>query len=264
MVNHHRTPYPDVNEVLNLVLAKAQGVLEEQFVGMYLYGSLSSGDFDPASSDIDFLIVTADMLEEKTINALDAMHRRIWESGLKWAAKLEGSYLPQEHLPRYEKMDMAYPTINEGKFYLAPHGSDWIIQRHIIREQGGTLAGPDPKSMIEAVSPDDIRRAVTGILEEWWFPLLDDPSWLRNHGVEYHAFAILTMCRSLYALEFGEVVSKPIAARWAQKKLGGKWPQVIEQSLVARTGAGDFDLYDDAIESIHYTMKKLNRNKRTA
>jgi len=258
------TSYPDVNEVLNLLLAEAQGVLGEQFIGMYLYGSLSSGDFDLDSSDIDFLIVTADILDKKTINALDVMHQRIWDSGPKWAAKLEGSYLPHGHLPRYEKTDTAYPTINEGKFYLAPHGSDWIIQRHIIREQGVTLWGANPKPIIEAVSPDDIRRAVTGILEEWWFPLLDDPSWLRNHGVEYHAFTILTMCRSLYALEFGEVVSKPIAARWAQEALGGKWPEVIEQSLVARTGASDFELYDDAIEAIRYTMKKLNRNKRTA
>ena len=261
MVKHYPTPFPDVNEVLNLLLAEAQSVLGEQFIGMYLYGSLSSGDFDPASSDIDFLIVTADMLDEKKIAALEAMHQHIWDSKLKWAAKLEGSYLPKGHLPCYEQTAMAYPTVNEGKFYLAPHGSDWIIQRHIIRKQEVTLAGPDPKSMIEMVSPDDIRDAVAGILEEWWLPLLDDPSWLRNHGVEYHAFAILTMCRSLYALEFGEVVSKPIAARWAQKKLGGKWPQVFEQSLVARTGVSDFELYDDAIESIHYTMKKLTETR---
>ena len=52
------TPYPDVNEILDLLLARASAILGPQLVGMYLYGSLSSGDFDPASSDIDFVIVT--------------------------------------------------------------------------------------------------------------------------------------------------------------------------------------------------------------
>ena len=265
MIKHTPTPYTDVNEVLAFLLKEAQNVLGEQFVGMYLYGSLSSGDFDPNSSDIDFLIVTANMLDEKMIEALDDMHQRIWDSGLKWAAKLEGSYLPQGHLPRYEKTDTAYPTVNEGKFYVAPHGSDWIIQRHIIREEGVALAGADPKSMIDAVSSDDIRRAVTGILQEWWFPMLDEPSWLEERGIEYHAYAILSMCRSLHALEHGTIVSKPTAAKWAQAELGGKWLQIIEQSLVAQSGKGSFELFDDAMDLIRYTMERVNgKDERTS
>ncbi len=258
MVPPPSTPYPDVNEVLNLLLVEVQKVLEDQFIGMYLYGSLSSGDFHPEASDIDFLVVTKELLPEATVTALEAMHGRIWETGLKWAEKLEGSYIPQSYLRRYEKSDMAYPTVNEHKFYVAPHGSDWIIQRHIIREQGVALAGPDPKSLIEPVSPDDIRHAVRGILQEWWFPMLDDPSWLRNHGAEYHAYAILTMCRSLHALEHGTIVSKPIAAKWVQEELGGRWQQVIAQSLATRLGAREFELYDDALGLIRYTMDKVS------
>ena len=142
-------------------------MLGEKFVGLYLYGSLSSGDFDPISSDIDFLIVTAELPDEKMVDALGAMHQRVWNTGLKWALKLEGSYLPQGHLPRYEKSDTVYPTVNEGKFYLGHHDSDWIIQRHIIREQGLTLAGPDPKSLIDPVSPEEIRGAVIVFLDDW-------------------------------------------------------------------------------------------------
>jgi predicted nucleotidyltransferase len=252
------TLYPDVNEVLNLVLAEAQNVLGDQFVGMYLYGSLSSGDFDPASSDIDFLVVTTEVLPEKTIADLEVMHQNIWETGLKWADKLEGSYLPKKHLRRYEKSDISYPTVNEHKFYVAPHGSDWIIQRHIIREGGVILAGPDPKSLIDPVGPDDIRHAVTGVLQEWWFPMLEDPSWLREHGSVYHAFAILTMCRSLCALERGTVVSKRVAAKWAQQTLGGKCPGVIEQALAAQKGDENSELLNDALELIRYTMEKVN------
>ena len=52
------TPYADVNAILADLLARVQAVLGENFVGMYLYGSLATGTFDPESSDIDFLVAT--------------------------------------------------------------------------------------------------------------------------------------------------------------------------------------------------------------
>lgn len=258
MVSRHPTPFSDVNDVLTILLAQVQEILGTQFVGMYLYGSLSSGDFHSEASDIDFLVVTEDSLSDEIIASLKSMHDRIWETALKWAHKLEGSYIPKTPLRHYEKSDISYPTVNEHKFYVAPHGSDWIIQRHIIREHGIVLAGPNPKTLIAPVSPDEIRHAVRSTLHEWWFPMLDDPSWLRDRGSPYHAYAILTMCRSLYALKYGTIVSKPLAARWAQDELGGKWSKVIEQSLTTRMGAREFDLYDNALELIRYTMDKTS------
>jgi len=258
MVKHTPTPYSEVNEVLNLLLAEAQEVLGDQFVGMYLYGSLSSGDFDPNSSDIDYLIVTAGKLDEKTIAKLEAMHMRIWDTGLKWAFKLEGSYLPQGHLPRYEKSDTAYPTVNEGKFYVAPHDSDWIIQRHIIREAGVALAGADPKSLIEPVSPEDIRAAVKGFLDSWWFPMLDELPGLEKRGSGYHAYAILSMCRSLHALEHGTIVSKPAAAKWAQYEFECRWKPAIKQALTVQAGQGEFELFDEAVAFIRFTKNRAS------
>ena len=40
------TPYPEVNAILNVLLADVRAILGDQFVGFYLYGSLASGDFD--------------------------------------------------------------------------------------------------------------------------------------------------------------------------------------------------------------------------
>jgi len=257
MNNPFPTPYPDVNEILHILLAEAENVLGKQFLGLYLYGSLSSGDFDPASSDIDFLIVTENLPDEKTIADLASMHQHIWDTGLKWALKLEGSYLPREHMPFYEENGISYPTVNEGKFYVAPHERDWIIQRHIIREQGVTLAGPDPKSLIEPVRPDDIRGAVMGFLDGWWFPMLENLNYLKNRGSEYHAYAILSMCRSLHALEHGNIVSKPAAAKWVQSRFGSKWHTAIEQSLVMQTGKGEFDLFDEAVAFIQFTLEMV-------
>ncbi|MGB8982888.1 MAG: aminoglycoside adenylyltransferase domain-containing protein [Anaerolineales bacterium] len=250
------TSYPDVNEVLNLLLAKVREILGGQFVGMYLYGSLASGDFDPESSDIDFLVATADKLPEETISKLEEMHKLIWATGLKWASKLEGAYVPRQLVRRYDPNGPPCPTVNEGRFYIAGLGSDWIIQRHTLREHGTVLAGPEPKTLIDPVTPEEIRGAVLGVLQEWWFPMLDDPAWLSEHGTEYHAFAILTMCRALYALEHGTVVSKQTAAKWAQTRLGERWARIIEQSIPAqKPGSGQADLLNEALELIRYTKE---------
>jgi predicted nucleotidyltransferase len=253
------TKYPEINKTLELLLSSATRVLGGQLVGMYLYGSLSSGDFDLATSDIDFLIVTNSTLSDKTIGELESMHHQIWNSGPKWAAKLEGSYIPKRDIRRHDPHSAPCPTVNEGKFYLDKRGSDWIIQRHVIREQGIVLAGPDPKTLIDPVNPQEIRRSVVGVLHEWWFPMLEDPSWLKKHGAEYHAFAILTMCRALYTIENGTVVSKPTAARWAQGALGERWSQIIERALAARHDKPDPGLFEAALELIRFTREQTRK-----
>ena len=246
--------FPDVNKVLQLLLSNVKDILKDQFIGMYLYGSLSSGDFNPKSSDVDFLVVSTNALSDQTISELEAMHKQIWATSLKWAAKLEGTYVPRELVRHHDPNGAPCPTVNEGRFYMARLGGSWDIQRHVTREYGVVVEGPDPRTLIDFISPEELRGAVVGILQDWWFPMLDDPSWLRDHPSEYHAFAILSMSRALHALEHGTIVSKPVAAKWAQEKLGTKWSQVIEQALAAQqSNSANQNLLDDALEFIRFT-----------
>lgn len=227
------TPYPEVNEVLNILLSSVKEILADEFVGMYLYGSLASGDFNPDTSDIDFLVVTKDILSEKTISDLEAMHKRAWATSLKRAGQLEGSYVHKELIRRHDPNGAPCPTVNEGQFFLDQRGSDWIIQRHVVREYGVIVEGPDPKTLIDYVSPEDIRGAVKGILQEWWFPMLEDSTWLREHDDHYRAFAVITMCRVLHALEYGTIISKPKAVQWARGELDEPWKTLIDQAVAA-------------------------------
>jgi len=74
--NTHPTPYPEVNTVLNVLLADVQTILGNQFISMYLYGSLADGGFDQ-DSDVDFVVVTKEDLPEALFSALQAMHVRV-------------------------------------------------------------------------------------------------------------------------------------------------------------------------------------------
>lgn len=97
--------------MLHELLTGVQAILGGYFVGLYLYGSLASGDFDPQRSDIDFVVVTAEEAPDEMLPALEAMHARIAASGSKWAAKLEGAYIPQCALRRYDPAEAPCPYI---------------------------------------------------------------------------------------------------------------------------------------------------------
>lgn len=229
------TPYPAANAVLRLLLDEARDVLGQEFVGMYCYGSLSLGDCAPGSSDIDFLVVTEHDLPTETLRALEAMHARIAARGLLWADKLEGSYIPRAALRRYDPANNRHPTIGaDWPFGVRAHDASWVIERWIVRERGVVVSGPPPETLIDPVSPDDLRAAVRGMLNGFWRAQLDgsEPEWLRTR--DYQAFAILTMCRALYTLAHGAVVSKPAAAAWARERLPPPWPTLIAKALIWR------------------------------
>ena len=253
--------FPDVNEVLNLLLLNVKRILKDQFFGMYLYGSLSSGDFNPDTSDIDFLVVTKDTLSNEVITKLEAMHKETWATSMKRAGKLEGAYIPKELIRHHDPDGPPCPGINEGEFHVERVGSDWVIQRHVIRENGVVLEGPDPKTLIEPVSSEDIRSAVIGILNEWWFPMLEEPSWLRDHESGYRAFAVISMCRVLHALTYGTIVSKPKAVEWALRKLGEPWKQLIDEAAhVSPYNEIEIPL-KDTLSFIEFTREQVLKNE---
>ena len=231
------TPYPEINAVLTRLVEDAQTTLGTDFVGLYLYGSLASGDFDPGSSDVDFVVVTAGALAEAQVTALADNHARLAASGLPWVDRLEGAYVPRAVLRRHDPAAAPCPTTNEGRLYLGHLGPDWIIQRHILREQGVVVTGSPLHTLIDPVSAADLRGAVRTFLTDWWAPMLDQPARLRDG--HYQAYAVLTLCRARHTLHHGTIASKPGAARWAQATLDARWSELITWALAWEPGAGE-------------------------
>jgi len=243
------TPYPDVDDLLRTLWSGIEAALGPHVVGMYVHGSLALGAFDPLRSDIDFLAVTRGELPPDRVAALATMH-----AALTGSANHEGSYIPLHALRRYDPSDCVHPALrSDGSFGLDRHGSEWVIQRHLVREHGIVLAGPDPRALIDPIEPDDLRRAEVGLLREWWAPQVDQP--FRLQSSEYKAYAILTMCRALYMFHSGAVVSKPVAARWAQARLGEPWASLVESALAWRRGT-ELHCLDEALNFIRYTLDR--------
>jgi hypothetical protein len=64
------------------------------------------------------------------------------------------------------------------------------------------------------------------------------------------------MCRVLYTLHHGSIVSKPVAVRWAQAALGVPWAALIEQALAWQPAAQGDDFLDGTLAFIGYTLER--------
>ena len=256
------TPHPEVNELLDALIDGLQGVLGSQLVGAYLFGSSTTGDFD-RESDVDVVVVTANELPDKTFAELQEMHTRIAGIDSWCATQLEVSYIPKRAIRRYDPPDVVHPRLDRGtgeRLYLMSHDADWVIQRHLIRGRGLALLGPDPRTLIDAVSPDDMRRGMLELLAEWLSPMLENPPRVRTRG--YQSFIVLSTCRILYTAEHGDVVSKSAAALWGQENLDARWTPLIQGAWVGRQNHAAAPRAEDLSDTWDFIRYAIERSTR--
>lgn len=227
---------------------------------MYLYGSLALGAFDYDSSDIDFLVVTEREIREEQLAALVAFHDDIAANNpTKWATELEGSYIPKAALRRYNPDVKHHPHIDRDvgeRLRVQPHDIDWVLQYYVLREHGITLDGPLPKTLIDPISPHDLRDAVRELMSFWWEPMGHDPAKLQHGG--YRSYAVMTMCRMLYTAQHGTVTSKTEAIAWAQNHLPERWSQLVILAGQHRNGS-PLVATAEAQAFIRYTSEQLQK-----
>jgi hypothetical protein len=85
------------------------------------------------------------------------------------------------------------------------------------------LDGPDPKKLIEEVSPQDLRADALWALDEYeaWLPTYT--TW----SARFQPDSVIAFCRILQTAETGKVGSKPEAADWALDAVDPEWRDVV-------------------------------------
>ncbi len=253
------TMHQDVNQIVAQVLAGVEDALGASFIAMYLGGSLATGAFNPETSDIDFLVVTGSDVTDDLAARLRRAHDRITAGPSEWAKKLEGLYVPLDTLRtrRASTQCCAYLGVG-GWFGAVPYQSDWILQLHLVREHGIVVAGPDPKVLIDPITPVDLRDSCEAIMRDWE-PLLDDRE---KFDAEYQAYTVLTMCRMLYTLEHSAIIPKAAAAAWAKERYGSRWGALIDRAAAWRHDR-PFDHLDEVLDLLRYTIDRSRAENRS-
>ena len=228
----------ELDAVLRELVESVRGILGESFCGAYLQGSFALGDAD-ADSDVDFIVVTHDEVTDAQLEGLQDMHRRIYAFPRLWAQHLEGSYVTKERLRRVDPTHAPLLYLDNGATELIrDEHCNTAVVRWTLREHGVALAGPDPKSLVDPVSADELRSEMLTAARDW-------AEWAREPHPRFgpgamsrrqQSLLVLSFCRVLHTLAVGRVTSKPEAGRWALRALDPDWADVIRRALDDRAG----------------------------
>jgi predicted nucleotidyltransferase len=224
------TIFPELNAVLRELVSSVRAILAENFCGAYLQGSFAVGDADE-HSDVDFLVVTEDEVNVPQLAALQIMHKRIYALDVPWAQHLEGSYVPRSSLRRLDPSRRPYLHLDNGASELVwDNHCNTEVVRWSLREHGVILAGPEPKSLVEPVSADQLRREVFAAMHEW-ADCAYAPTRAGGMSRWLQPLLVLSYCRMLHTLESGQVTSKREAGEWALGALDAEWASLVQRAL---------------------------------
>ena len=152
---------PLITTLLNDLLLQMQTTFGSKLVGLYLYGSLVTGDFDPASSDVDLLAVIASDLDETEFNGLKRMHDEIVRKDQTWDNRIEVAYASTHALKVFKTQRHALGIISPGEpFHIIEAGKEWLMNWYVVQQKGVTLFGPPPQTLIDPTSKEEYVQAV--------------------------------------------------------------------------------------------------------
>ena len=223
------TLYPDVDTVLEELLARIRHALGAKLAALYLYGSLTAGDFDHDISDMDLLAVITSKLTPSEFSAVMKMHDNFAHTHSEWSDRVDVAYVPKRALKAFRTAKDVV-LISPGEPFHIRKGEplkDWAQNWYIIRKSGKVLYGPPPKALVPPLSKEEMLESIKRYVVE----LHERSKYDRPRKMQ--AYEILTICRALYAHETGKQSSKKHAALWTQKKFP-RWATLIENAIAWR------------------------------
>jgi predicted nucleotidyltransferase len=232
-------PYPELRQVLHTFVDNIGAELGDNLVGIYLVGSIATGDFD-LDSDVDFLVVTHTELTEANKKSLQEIQIKIHDIDCYPAKHLEGSYISITDLNNWNivgEKKLYYFDNGSTTYEESAHDNQWHV-RWILRERGITLVGPKPETILKSIPVNEmlneIKRVMLQVMELFQ-DNIDRPLrfWNSRFG---QSFTVLTYCRMLHTLHTGTVQSKKAGVKWAKGFVAPKWVEIIEQAWNERQG----------------------------
>ncbi len=241
------------------MVTSIEAILAENLIGAYLQGSFALGDFDE-HSDCDFIVVIHDELTDSQVSSLQTVHGRIFDINDGWPQHLEGSYFPRDVLKDYKRSGEKLWYLDNGHRQMERSDHcNTVLVRWIVRESGVTLAGPPPKTLVDPIPVEALRRDIFDAIIEWGQHILDNPDKFNNRF--YQTFLVLSYCRMLHDLINGYPGSKRAGAEWAKKHFDPRWHGLIDRTwagrpkpeIQVRTPADSED-FKATLELIRYVM----------
>lgn len=174
-------------------------VVRPDLVGVYVYGSLVTGDFSPARSDIDVVVMLASEPDEAAVRELGTLHAEVAASGGA-AGQLHCLYVAAEYAADADRL---------CTYWFGDRMTQWqmkVMTQAELASAGVALHGPWPPPGIRPVPVADIQAAVLAEMRGYWRRFARKrKQWLADDTVD-HALIVLPRAEAL--LVRGDLITK--------------------------------------------------------
>jgi predicted nucleotidyltransferase len=235
-----RARFGAAEPIVDAVTGAITATTSPDLVGLYLHGSLATGDFDDRISDIDLLAVLSSEVSPDLATHLERMHDGLAEDHPAWRSRIEVVYVSALGIVNFRVAPPRIAVISPGdRFHFISAGTEWILVWYPARS-GIVLVGPPAAEVVPDISFQEYADAVRNQMQHIRERIADDAT----PGSQ--AYAVLTMCRGLYTSVHGERVSKLRAAVWAQQEFP-EWAALIGEAIIWRQHQWETPQADGAV-----------------
>jgi hypothetical protein len=207
-----------------VVLAFAAAV-DGVVAGLYVAGSLATGDYRPGVSDIDAVALVHRAPAPATRAALVAVHQRLSRE-VDGGKALHCVYVPSDQVAHVGRKHWTWAF---DELFRRPFSG---LARAELLADPIVVAGPSPSQWLPPMRIDDIRDAVRAELGGYWMKALGKRSiWLQDVYVD---IALTVWARADATISDGTLITKTEAiARLANSRLP---PDVVDGVFRRRQG----------------------------
>ena len=194
----------------------------EDVVGVYVYGSLATGDYSPAASDIDVVVLVRREPDKAVTQDLKELH-----------TDLAGTGGPAGQLNcLYVAVDAASDPERLCTYWFGDRMTQWqmkLLTQAELVAAGVALHGPWPPPGLRPVPVADLQAAVHGEITGYWRRLSRKRRpWLQDTWVD-HGLVVLPRAAAL--LTAGDLITKSEAI---SRLAGFGVPVSLIQEICAR------------------------------
>jgi len=222
------TEYKEINEFVYNYTSGLVEILGQKIVGIYLTGSLSYGDFDINSSDIDITNIIDKEMTRAEIENIKQFHIGLEKDFPKWSERMECTYTPiamlRNTLPPIHPRPWYY-GMKKHLYEEASYGNEWIINKYLLYKNAIELYGPGFKDLTQEVSIIEVQKACIRDINAEWKPKLNDDEYFKDSHNE--SYFVLNLCRILYTVLNKKAGTKKESSNWVKSKFN-EWKYIIE------------------------------------
>lgn len=248
----------DKKRILAQIQTQYFKILGNNLVGIYVHGSIAFDCFNPACSDIDFLVVVCDepTLDEKIalIRVLHELDADAPQKGFEMSVVLLEDCQKFRHpTPFSLHFSNAHKTrafTDPAEYCRTMNGVDPDLAAHftVIRAVGIVLYGAPIEDVFAPVPKQAYIDSIYG-------DVCDAETDIYDNSV----YIILNLCRVLAYLRDEAVLSKAQGGEWGIQNLPNEWHGLLHAATESYTGSTAFTTTENLGQFAKFMLNLINQ-----